>query len=99
MKISVQRSTRKNKKVVAKVDDTVAHFGHSAYEDYTTHQDVARKALYLARHRPREDWSLTGLKTPGFWVKHILWSEPTVQASVNALNKRYPSLRVVLRNS
>ena len=98
MQISVQRSSRPNKKYMAKVGDTVVHFGHSAFEDFTTHRDVARKALYLARHRPREDWTLTGLRTPGFWARHLLWSEPTLQASVNALNKRFPSLRVVLRN-
>ena len=86
-------------KFMATVGDTVVHFGHSAYEDFTTHRDVARKALYLARHRPREDWTLSGLKTAGFWARHLLWSEPTLQASVTALNRKFPSLRVVLRNS
>ena len=66
MQISMQRSTCKSKKLMATVGDTVVHFGHSAYADFTTHKDIARKALYLARHRPREDWSLTGLKTRGF---------------------------------
>jgi hypothetical protein len=96
--ISVQRSSRPNKKYMALVGDTAVHFGAVGYEDFTSHKDVARKALYLARHRPREDWTLTGLRKPGFWARYLLWSEPTLQASVNALNKRFPSLRVVLRN-
>ena len=95
MQIRVQKSTRHDKKLMAIIGDQTIHFG---FEDFTTCKDPARKAQYLARHRPREDWSLTGLKTPGFWAKHILWGEPTLQASVNALNKRYPSLRVVLRS-
>ena len=96
MQISVQRSTRKNKKFMATVGNTVVHFGHSAYEDYTTHKDVARKALYLARHRTNEDWTLRGLRTAGFWARHLLWSEPTLARSVAALNQKFSSIRVTL---
>ena len=98
MQIRVQPSTRRAKKFMATVGDTVVHFGHSAYEDFTTHRDVARKALYLARHRPREDWTLAGLKSGGFWARHLLWSEPTLQASVTVLNRKFPVLRIVLHN-
>jgi hypothetical protein len=81
---------------MATVGDSAIHFGQRGYADYTTHRDAARKALYLARHRTREDWTLAGIHTAGFWARHLLWSEPTLQASVSALNKRFPSIHVTL---
>ena len=81
---------------MAKVGDTVIHFGQQGYGDFTTTRDLAKKSQYLARHK-NEDWSISGLKTAGFWARHILWSEPTLQASVDALNKRFHSIHVVLR--
>ena len=76
-------------------DDTI-HFGQKGYADYTTHKDSARKAQYLAQHK-NEDWSLSGLQTAGFWARHLLWCEPTLQASVTALKRKFPSINVVLR--
>ena len=92
--IRVQKSTRRDKKLMAIVGDSTIHFGQRGAGDMTTHGDPARKAQYTARHRKNEDWTLSGLKTAGFWAKHLLWCEPTLQASVNALNKRFPSIRV-----
>ena len=97
MPIRVQKSTRRDKKLMATIDNTIVHFGNSAYEDFTTHRDVARKALYLARHRPGKDWTLAGLKSAGFWARHLLWSKPTLQASVTALNRKFPTIHVQLR--
>ena len=97
MQIRVQKSTRRNKKLMATVGDSTIHFGQQGYEDFTTHNDAERKAQYLARHRTREDWTLAGIKSAGFWARWLLWGEPTLRASVSALNKRYPSIRVELR--
>ena len=93
MRIHIQPSTRNDKKLMAIVGDSTIHFGQQGAGDYTTHKDPVRKAQYLARHQ-NEDWTLTGLKTAGFWAKHLLWCEPTLQASVSALNKRFPSIHV-----
>ena len=100
MQIRIEKSTRKDKKMMAIIGDHalhVVHFGAVGYGDFTTHKDPARKAQYLARHRTNEDWTLRGLRTAGFWARHILWSEPTLRASVSALNQKFPSIRVQLR--
>ena len=99
MQIRVVRSTRKEKKLMARVGDEAFHFGARGYDDYTTHKDPARKAQYLARHRTNEDWSISGLRSAGFWARHILWSEPTLQASVSALNKSFPSIKVFIHGT
>ena len=95
--IRVQKSTRRDKKLMAIIGDSTIHFGQQGAGDFTTTRDLAKKSQYIARHRKNEDWTLSGLKTAGFWAKHLLWCEPTLQASVTTLNKRYPSIRVHLQ--
>ena len=97
MQIQIKRSSRKDRKYVAIIDDDRVHFGAVGYEDYTIHKDPSRKANYLARHRSRENWNLSGLRTAGFWSRWLLWGAPTIQASVQALNEKYPSINVTLR--
>ena len=97
MQISIQKSTRAGKKYMAKVGDKTVHFGAMGYEDYTTHKDEKRKASYLARHRTKEDWTLSGVDTAGFWARHLLWNEPSLGASVADINKRFKSLSVKMR--
>ena len=97
MQIRVQKSTRRNKKLMAIIDQHQIHFGAVGYGDFTTHKDPARKAQYLSRHRTNEDWTISGLRTAGFWARHLLWSEPSLRASVAALNQKFPSIRVQLR--
>ena len=58
------------------------HFGNRNYEDYTMHKDEARKASYIARHKPRENWSASGANTAGFWSKNLLWNKKTITASL-----------------
>lgn len=75
--------------------ETSVHFGDSKYKDYSRHHDKERKERYLSRHEPREDWSLTGVDTPGFWSRWILWNQPSVKKSIKDLNRRfYNALRV-----
>ena len=97
MQISIERSTRKANKLMATIGDQTVHFGAVGYEDFTTHKDPARKAQYLSRHRTNEDWTLRGLRTAGFWARHLLWSEPTLARSVAALNRKFPMIRAQLR--
>ena len=82
---------------MAKVGDKTVHFGATGYEDYTIHKDEKRKASYLARHRTKEDWTLSGVDTAGFWARHLLWNEPSLTASVADINKRFKSLNVKMR--
>ena len=62
-------------------------FGDSAYEDFTTHRDEARRQRYLARHSARENWS--NPMTAGFWARNILWNKPTIRESIADTKRRY----------
>jgi len=54
-------------------------FGDSRYEDYTMHKDDERKADYIARHKPNEDW--TDIHSPEFWSRWLLWNKKTLEES------------------
>ena len=61
------------------------HFGASGYKDYTLFSALEReqrKKNYISRHKDKEDWSISGIDTPGFWAKHVLWNLPSVSASL-----------------
>ena len=81
---------------MATVDDKRVHFGQAGYSYFTKNKDLARKANYIARHKPNEDWDLSGIKTAGFWSRHLLWSEPTLTESIAKLNQKFPSIHVSL---
>ena len=89
VKATLQRSSRQGKKYQVTVNDKVIHFGASGYSDYTKNKDEARKARYIKRHQANEDWTKSGVETPGFWAKHILWNEPTIQASARNVRERF----------
>ena len=64
-------------------------FGAAGYEDYTTHKDPKRRERYLLRHKAREDWTRSGILTPGFWSRWILWNLPTLEASLADVRRRF----------
>lgn len=72
-------------------------FGASGMMDYTKYykrdgKEVAdmKKAAYIDRHsKNNEDWTQSGINTAGFWSKHLLWSKPTVEASLRSIIKKY----------
>ena len=57
-------------------------FGAEGYEDFTMHKDPARMQKYITRHQKRENWTESGVNTPGFWSRWILWSEPTLNGAI-----------------
>ena len=65
------------------------YFGASGYEDYTTHKDPKRKEAYRRRHEKNEDWTTSGINTPGFWAWHYLWSLPTKKKAYENIKKIY----------
>jgi hypothetical protein len=90
-KAILSKSTLKNKKfkVVIYVNDKkkkTVHFGHSAYEDFTTHKDVERKKRYESRHR---NDNLNDPYSAGFWSMHLLWNKPTISASIKDIENRF----------
>ena len=94
-----KKSHKPDKKVdpVIEGKKTVA-FGAKDMADFTRQKDPEIKARYIARHRSNEDWAKSGIKTAGVYAKHVLWNEPTVQASIHDLNHRYKNITFILKN-
>lgn len=67
----------------------VIDFGARGYEDYTMHKDDKRKASYIARHRPRENWTATGINTAGFWSLWLLWNKKTIIGSIKNIEDTF----------
>ena len=97
MQVTITKSTNAGKKYMAQIGEKTVHFGASGYGDFTTHKDEKRKASYLARHKPTEDWTLTGIHTAGFWARWLLWNQPSINASIQDINARFKSLKVTTR--
>jgi hypothetical protein len=92
--VSVRRSTRPTKKLMATFDDgRVVHFGAAGYGDYIVwHRRSpatarAKKAAYLARHGATERWSDPA--TPATLSRYILWGRPTLGASIRAYKRAF----------
>ena len=81
----------KKYRVYLEVDGKEHHvdFGSAGYEDYTKHKEEARKALYLGRHKAREDWTISGILTPGFYARWILWNKKTIAESLKDVKERF----------
>jgi hypothetical protein len=65
------------------------HFGSKGMSDYTLNKDPQRKHLYIKRHRARENWNRSGIKTAGFWSRWLLWNKPTLDESIKDIEKRF----------
>ena len=93
MYVSIGKSTRANKKMMAVFYDEAkkkiktTHFGASGYEDYTTHGEIQRKMNYIARHKNREDWN--DYMSSGSLSRWILWNKPTLSESINDYMSRF----------
>ena len=89
MELVISKSTNKNKKFDAIVDGKKISFGAVGYSDYTIHKDPERKERYIARHIKREDWNKSGVKTAGYWSKHLLWNKDTLTKSIDDISKKH----------
>ena len=83
-KWQVRVPTEKGHKIIA--------FGQLGAEDFTTHKDEDRKRLYLARHKPRENWE--DPYTAGFWSRWLLWNKPSLRESIRALRPKGIKVKV-----
>ena len=96
MKVTISKSSRATKKYMAELSGgPTVHFGATGYQDFTQHGDEERKASYLARHKARENWTLQGVESAGFWARWILWNKPSLAESIAHINRRFKSLNVV----
>ena len=93
MIVEISKSNNKNKKFKAVINGgKTIHFGHSQYQDYTTHHDSKRKELYINRHKERENWTKSGVDSPGYLSRFVLWNKPSIEASIADLNKKYKDI-------
>lgn len=83
-------SSKSNKKyMVTLPNGKKVHFGDSNYEDFTTHHDINRKMKYIKRHMKNENWTKTGIDTPGFWSRWILWNKKDFLKSIKDTCDRF----------
>ena len=67
------------------------YFGAVGYSDFTIHKDPERKNRYILRHQKNEAkfWDKSGLDTPSFWARFLLWHKPSIKASYEDIKKRF----------
>ena len=98
MEVVITKSKKHDKKYDARIDGSkTVSFGEKGASDFTKHKDKDRKERYIDRHKAREDWNASGVKTAGFYSKHILWNKPTLKASIDDINKRFKGLNVKVK--
>lgn len=87
--VYLKKSNKKDKKYMVYVDGKTIHFGYAPMSDFTRHHDYDRMKRYENRHRKRENWTKSGIKTAGFWSKWILWNKPSFEASKRDTARRF----------
>jgi hypothetical protein len=85
----LKKSSKSDKKYMVIIDSKTVHFGANGYSDYTKHKDSERKERYIIRHKSKENWKKTGIKTAGFWSRWILWNKPSISSSIKDTEKRF----------
>ena len=67
------------------------YFGAAGMSDFTIHKDEARKQRYIKRHEKNESkyWNKSGIDTPSFWSRFLLWEKPTIKESYQDIKKRF----------
>lgn len=90
MIVKLSNSNRKDKKYMVIVDDKKIHFGQKGYDDYILSQgNDDKKRMYIKRHKVRENWTKSGIKTAGFWSYHLLWNKKTLDDSIKDVERKY----------
>lgn len=62
-------------------------FGAYGMSDYTIHNDSKRKALYIGRHKKRENWN--DMYSAGALSRWILWNKTTLKGSLDSYLKKF----------
>ncbi len=84
------KSDKPNKKYyIITNDNKKVYFGQAGASDFTLHKNEARKQLYINRHKNNENWTKSGIDTPGWWSRWILWHLPTLKESYNDIKRRF----------
>ena len=99
IEVVITKSTKNEKrKHDARIDGPkTISFGQKGASDFTKHRNKDRKDQYIDRHTAREDCTKSGVKAAGWMSKHVLWNKPTIQASIDDINKKFKSLNVKMK--
>ena len=70
-------------------DNKKIYFGQASASDFTIHKDEDRKQRYIKRHEKNESkfWNKSGIDTPSFWSRFLLWEKPTIKKSYESIKK------------
>lgn len=74
-------------KYKVEINNRIIRFGDIRFEDYTIHNNKARKISYIKRHIKNENWH--DPMTKGFWSRWLLWNKPTILQSINSIEKLF----------
>ena len=99
MEVVITKSKNSSKKKYdARIDGTkTVSFGEKGASDFTKHGNQDRKEAYIARHKTNEDWTKSGAKTAGFYSRWITWNKPTLNESIDDINKRFRNLNIKMK--
>ena len=72
-------------------DNKRVYFGAAGMSDFTKHKDEERKNLYINRHKKNESkfWNKSGIDTPSFWSRFLLWEKPTIKESYEDIKRKF----------
>ena len=72
-------------------DNKKVYFGQAGASDFLHHKDEQRKQRYIDRHKKNESkyWNKSGIDTPSFWSRFLLWNKPTIKESYTDIKKRF----------
>lgn len=79
--VPVKSPLKAKKYYIVTASGKKVYFGATGYQDFTMHKDTLRRDRYLMRHAAHENWTKSGIDTPGFWSRWLLWNKPTIAAS------------------
>lgn len=49
-----------------------------------------KRKAYIARHsKLNEDWNKSGINTPGFWSRWLLWEKPTFKGAIDNIEEKF----------
>ena len=86
------KSDKPNKKYyIITNDNNKVYFGQASASDFTIHKDEARKQRYINRHKKNESkyWNKSGIDTPSFWSRFLLWEKPSINESYQFIKNKY----------
>ena len=93
MKAVVSKSPNPEKKYKIELEwedrKKTIHIGQANADDMTIHKDPNRKRLYITRHKKRENWTKSGVFTPGFWSRWLTWNKDTLKKSAKDIEERF----------